>query len=375
MNKLFPTQEVGSLRKPFWLVEGLRGNVLSAEAFAEMRKWAKTVAIPEGQDPRIGKLLDGKVGDLTAQDLREVGSLFALRYLEKAGLDLVYDGEMRRVEMYEHPIRNALGFKFLGHVRSFDNKYYLKAACVDEVGLKGPYDVDEFKFVREHAKGIPKVPVTGAYTLADWSWNEYYLKKLKGWKGPEERRTAQREFGVELARKVVRPTLLALVEAGAKVIQIDEPAAGTHPDETDLVVETFNESTYGVDAKLTMHICFSDYRCLFPRVLDAKRCKQFLLEFANRDVEGIDGYKDLEYLADVDNSREVGVGVLDIHRDTIETPEKVCERILKATRILKDPSRIYVNPDCGLRTRSLDVAWQKLNAMVNGAKLARSRIG
>ncbi len=370
---LFPTQEVGSLRKPFWLVEGLRGKGISAVAEKELAHWSQTVPIHREPDPRAARLDPAGLPMLSPADLRDLGSLFGLRYLEKAGLDIVYDGEMRRVEMYEYPVRQATGFEFLGHVRSFDNKYYLKAACVGEVGLRAPYHVEEFQFIRDHAKGIPKVPVTGAYTLADWSWNEYYLNRQKGWKGRAERKAAQREFAVEIARKVVRPTLRALADAGAKILQIDEPAAGTHPDEADLVAETFNESTQGVDAKFVMHICFSDYRSLFPAVFEAKRCSQFLLEFANRDRGGIDGYEELQYFADVNDHREVGVGVLDIHRDEIETPELVAQRVLRAAKILKDPAKVYVNPDCGLRTRSLDVAWKKLTSMVEGTRLARSQ--
>ncbi len=372
---LLPTQEVGSLRKPFWLVEGARRGKLSDVAVDELEGLLRRVPFADANDPRLKSLLEGNASSIPVESLRELGSLFGLRFLESAGLDIVYDGEMRRVEMYEYPIRQATGFQFLGHVRSFDNKYYLKAAGVDAVGLRAPYHLEELSFVEQQTQRVSKIPVTGAYTLADWSWNEYYLRKQKGWKGPEQRRAAQREFTIEIARKVIRPTLKALVEKGAKVIQIDEPAAGTHPEETDLVVESFNESTVGIDAKLVMHICFSDYNCLFPGMLEAKRCRQFLLEFANRDVEGRDGYADLALFSDVNDGREVGLGVLDIHRDNIETPEKVEERILKAARYLKDPSQIYVNPDCGLRTRTLDVAWQKLVNMVRGTELARKKLG
>ncbi len=372
---MLPTQEVGSLRKPYWMVEGARGGKLSEGALRELESHLQKVPFSDASSqPFIERWRKGSAAEVSPDVVREVGSLFGLRFLETAGLDLVYDGEMRRVEMYEYPIQHSTGFRFLGHVRSFDNKYYRKAACVGEVGLKAPYHLEEFSFVKDHTQRVPKVPITGAYTLADWSWNEYYLRQQPGWKGPKERRAAQREFVVDIARKIIRPTLKALVEKGAKVLQIDEPAAGTHPEETALVVESFNESTVGIDAKLVMHICFSDYNSLFPGMLEAKNCRQFLLEFANRDVEGRDGYEDLGLFEDVNDGREVGVGVLDIHRDIIETPEIVKERILKAVHRLKDPARVYVNPDCGLRTRSLDVSWQKLVNMVKGTELAREAI-
>ncbi len=274
--------------------------------------------------------------------------------------------------MYEYPIRQMRGFRFQGHVRSFDNKYYLKAAVVDEVRLDRPYHIEEFDFVRHHAKAEPKLPITGPYTLADWSYNEYYLSRQKGWKGRGARRAAQREFVVDLARRALRPTIQALIDHGCRVVQVDEPAAGTHPDEADLVVEGFNAATEGLDAEFTMHICYSNYRDLLPKLLEAKRCRQWAWEFANRDSDGHDGYEVLKALREYGDTREVGLGVLDVHRDQVESPEVVASRIGRASEYLGDPHRIWVNPDCGLRTRSLAVARAKLESMVKGAAIARS---
>ena len=306
--------------------------------------------------------------------MRDLAALFALRFLETAGLDRVYDGEARRIEMYEYPIRQMHGFRFGGHVRSFDSKYYLKAAVTDEVRLDHPYHVDEFDFVKRHAHAEPKLPITGPYTLADWSYNEYYLARQPGWKGREARRAAQREFVVDLARRAIRPTLSALIEHGCRVIQIDEPAAGTHPDEAGIVVDGFNAATEGLDAEFTMHICYSNYADLLPALLDAKRCRQWAWEFANRDSQGHDGYAVLKALREYGDTREVGLGVVDVHRDTVELPEVVAERIGRAASYLGDPSRIWVNPDCGLRTRSLGVARAKLESVVRGAALARAAL-
>ncbi|MCI4322097.1 MAG: hypothetical protein L3K05_07325, partial [Thermoplasmata archaeon] len=72
------------------------------------------------------------------------------------------------------------------------------------------------------------------------------------------------------------------------------------------------------------------------------------------------------------DTREIGLGVVDVHRNDIETAERVADRIRRAAKILGDPSRIWVNPDCGLRTRRLEVAWQKLGSVVEGARLARA---
>ncbi|HTT73975.1 MAG TPA: hypothetical protein VMG99_07540 [Thermoplasmata archaeon] len=369
---LFPAQEIGSLAKPRWQILGQRGEPLDERARAELRDDDARLGFGAELPDARAALLAGRSRELGGEAVRDLGALFALRLLESAGLARVYDGEARRIEMYEYPIRQMRGFRFQGHVRSFDNKYYLKAAAVDEVRLDRPYHVEEFDFVRRHARAEPKLPITGPYTLADWSYNEHYLARQPGWKGRAARRSAQREFVVDLARRAIRPTLAALIEHGCRVLQIDEPAAGTHPDEADLVVEGFNAATEGLDAEFSMHICYSDYRALLPALLEAKRCAQWAWEFANRDTDQHDGYEVLKALHEYGDRRTIGLGVVDVHRDPVESPARVAERILRATRYLGDPARVWVNPDCGLRTRSLPIARAKLAATVEGAALARA---
>ena len=373
-DRLFPAQEIGSLAKPRWQLLGQRGEPLDAKARAEFVEADRRLGLGADLPAARDALLADRARELGADGVRDLGALFALRYLEAAGLERVYDGEARRIEMYEYPIRQMHGFRFQGHVRSFDNKYYLKAAVTDEIRLEHPYHLEEYDFVKRHARGEPKLPITGPYTLADWSYNEYYLARQPGWKGRSARRAAQREFVVDLARRALRPTIQALVERGCRVIQIDEPAAGTHPDEASLVVEGFNAATEGIDAEFSMHICYSDYRALLPELLEAKRCRQWAWEFANRDSTGHDGYEVLSALREYGDTREIGLGVVDVHRDEVEAPELVADRIRRATGYLGDPHRIWVNPDCGLRTRSLPVARAKLEAVVAGATLARNAI-
>jgi 5-methyltetrahydropteroyltriglutamate--homocysteine methyltransferase len=373
-DRLFPAQEIGSLAKPRWQLLGQRGEPLDEAARADFLAWDAALGFGDAAPAARAALLAGKTRELGPEAVRDLGALFAIRYLETAGLDRVYDGEARRIEMYEYPIRQMRGFRFQGHVRSFDNKYYLKAAVTDEIRLEAPYHVEEFDFVRRHSKAVPKLPITGPYTLADWSYNEHYLARQPGWKGHAARRAAQREFVVDLARRALRPTIRALVDRGCRVVQIDEPAAGTHPDEADLVVEGFNAATEGIDAEFSMHICYSDYRDLLPKLLEAKRCRQWAWEFANRDSDGHDGYEVLKALQEYGDTREVGLGVVDVHRDAVERTDVVAERIERAAKYLGDPHRIWVNPDCGLRTRSLSVARAKLEATVAGATKARAAI-
>jgi len=369
-NKLFPTQEIGSLPKAPWLLSYLRGKNVDLSDLDHLEKWSNICKFESKKDA-----LDILTHPKTAEKekyLRELASLFGIRFLESTGLDIVYDGEANRVEMYEHAIRNATGFVFYGRVRSFDNRYYRKGACVHKVGLRLPYHVDEFKYVAKHAKKEVKVPITGPYTLAEWSFNEFYQEKLMR-KGTDFRRVkqeAKREFLLDIANELLKPNIESLVQAGAHWIQIDEPALTTRAEDVPLFVEAFNECTRGVDCKLSVHICYSNYPSLYPHVLELKNCSQFALEFANRDSGRHSAYNQLQLIKDAGDTREIGLGVVDVHVNDIEEPKIIMNRILEAARFI-EPTKIYVNPDCGLRTRAWNVAYSKLQNIVTGADLAR----
>lgn len=332
MHKYFPTQEIGSLKKPSWLLNVVKNPNISKEDKARARNDA---------------------------------ALLNIKTLEDLGLDVIYDGEVRRVEMYEEPVRYIKGFEFAGRVRSWDNKYYNKARITGEISYKQNFHSEEFKFIKENTKHDIKVPVTGAYTLADWSYDEHYKSK--------------EELVLALAKNVLRPLVKDLVKLGAKIIQIDEPAATSHPSEMDIFRQSVNESVKGINAKVVVHACFSgnDYESLAPQMPEIK-AQQYTLEFANRDSWDLGvndkerkGYHVLKLFKEYGYKGEIGIGVTDVHVDRIETPKLVRDRILYSAKALGDPAKVYVNPDCGLRTRSRTVAFEKIKAMVEGAELAR----
>ena len=368
--KLFPVQEIGSLPKAPWQIAYLRNGHPTDADLQHLSKWAKVAGFETETQTR--SVLSSPKTKETERTLREYSSLFGLRYLESAGLDIVYDGEANRIEMYEHAIRNSNGFEFYGHVRSFDNRYYRKAACITKADFRKPYHLDEFNYVKAHTKCKIKVPITGPYTLADWSFNEFYQKRLakKYSDFRKLKHEAKRELVLDIGKEIIRPNLKALVDAGADFIQIDEPALTTKPDEVNFFVEAYNEATAGINCKLSVHICYSDYRNLYPHIMELKNCSQLALEFANRGSE-THPYDMLNLLTEFGDRREIGLGVSDVHTDTIEEPELIRDRIKYASKVLDDPSRIYVNPDCGLRTRSWDVAYAKLCNIVKGAEMAR----
>lgn len=342
-EQLFITQEIGSFRKPDYL----------------SKKFHKIL----GQDEYYNL---GKKATVETLDL-----------FEKSGLEnLGVAGEMFRWEMYEHLAANVGGLEFYGMVRSFDNRYYKKGSVVSEVDRKNAFHVDELDFLLNNTKGKLKVPITGPYTMMDWSFNEHYKSRL------------------DLANAfadVVNQEVRELKKLWDKFrpnevleIQIDEPAATTHPDEMDIVVESVNRSFEGIPGiEPTIHVCYSvDYRYLYNTLHDLK-VKGLNLEYANRDkysagtdVSQRPGYADLAAFNEVNETlsekKFIGLGVTDIHVDFIEPVDLIKDRIEAAVKLVKDPSLLRINPDCGLRTRSRDTGYQKLKNMVDATKEVRN---
>jgi len=379
VDKLFPTQEIGSLAKPRWRVRGYRGEPLSKEETAEAVDWGRKLGI-ENLDALV-KLLSGRDSLNRRKAVLEWSAKYAIRFFEAAGLDIVFDGEQWRSEMYEHVIRNMAGFRFLGYVKSLDYRYFKKAACVGKPEYVKPFYLDEFVFARENTEKRVKVPFTGPYTLADWTFNEHYEKKLSGEIMDFRRRKfeAKKEFLFDLIRDVIRPEISRLVGSGAEWVQIDEPAATTNPadEEMELFVESFNETVKGFGCTFSLHNCYSNYEVLAKYACELRNCSQLALEFANRDSRqtGIGdartGYKDIELFEDCGFRGNYGLGVIDVHTDFAEPPELVRDRILHVAKVIGEPGRVYVSTDCGLRTRTWETSFQKLKNMVLGAQLAR----
>jgi len=380
------THEVGSLDKPGWRVKAYAGKKLDERDLEEARSWGERVGV-EG----YGELLDLlRSSPITAKadkgEVRRWSSRYGLRLEESAGLDVVYDGEQQRSEMYAWAVAHTDGFEWRGSVRAFDNKYYSKAAVTGPISLKEPYHSDEFAFLNDIAKAELKVPITGAYTIADWSFDEQYFTDHDMSRAHVERKAkrheARRRFIVDVARHMIRPNMESLIGLGAKWIQLDEPGGSTEPDELDLFTEAFNESVQGLDAVFSTHLCFSDYGLFFPGIEAMTACKQFAVGFANYDGrelgvtdEARPGYVVIKKFRDLPYKPALGLGVLDIHTDFIEPPALVRDRILYAVEVFGDANRIHVTPDCGLRTRSWDVAYRKLQNMVEGTQLAKRALG
>ncbi len=391
----FLVHEIGSLAKPEWRVKTKRDDPITDQDIQDAERWADELDIRDEAKPLFSLLntrtqgfTDDEKGTITSQ-----ASLFAIRLQERAGLDWVYDGEQHRSEMYRYPVTHSEGFQFRGYCRSFDNKYWNKAAVTGEPRVTEPYHTDEFDTIHQHADKPVKVPITGPYTIVDWSFDEHYLRKHLhdadihpgSPEAQDARAEARHEFVVDVARKLIRPNLEALIDEGARWIQIDEPAVTTHPDEVPLFVEAFNEATQGLtgDCRFSTHICFSDYTNLFPHVLELDGCSEFALELANRDSweKGTDrdtreGYHMLDPFAEHDIDAAVGLGAVDIHTDELEPPELVADRIRYALDVFDDdPTKVWPCTDCGLRTRSWEISYEKIKRLAEGARIVEGEYG
>jgi len=264
---------------------------------------------------------------------------------EIAGVDIIWDGEMRREEMTSYFAERIDGFKIYGEVRVWGNAYYPKPSIVGELRYRDELAINDFLYLRSITDKEIKIPITGAYTIVDWSFNEYYKTK---------------EDAVYSLAEVLNREFRELVKVGAKYIQIDEPAIPTHPEEIEIAKNAIEIMVNGVDAYIGIHMCYGDYRAIFPDVLDFK-VDQIDLEFANRNFE------DLKILKEYDYDKDLGFGCIDVHSKRIESVDEVKNAIRMALEIV-DPDKLYVDPDCGMKLLPRDVAFEKLRVMVKAVE-------
>ena len=264
-----------------------------------------------------------------------------LRLQEDLGLDLLVDGEMYRGDMTTYFAENLEGFRISGLVRSYGNRYYRKPVVVGEVRWSRPVTVEWFRYASGQTRHPVKAILTGPYTLMDWAFDEHY---------------ASRESLALALADVVRQECEALVAAGARYVQIDEPAVSVRPDEIDLAIRAMHRVTDGLRARTITHICYGDFAAIYPRLLDLP-VEQFTLELSNSALGLLDLFRTSPF------TKELGAGVLDVHHHAIETVEVVKDRIRAALGVVP-ASRLWINPDCGLKTRSPEEAEAKIRNMV-----------
>ncbi|WP_440990050.1 methionine synthase [Haloarchaeobius baliensis] len=266
---------------------------------------------------------------------------------ERAGLDVVVDGEMRRNEMVEFFAHRIEGYEFNGPVKVWGHNYFDKPSVVDDVEYDESWLVDEYEFTAAAAERPVKVPITGPYTLANWSFNEAYED--------------DEALAYDLA-DLVNEEIEKLVEAGARYIQIDEPALATTPDDHAIVGECLERIAEDIqdDVRIGLHVCYGDYSRIYPEILDYP-VDEFDLELANGDYDQLDVFTADEF------TKDLALGVVDAHVAEVESVEEIKENVRKGLEVVP-PERLVISPDCGVKLLPREVAFGKMRNMVQAVR-------
>jgi 5-methyltetrahydropteroyltriglutamate--homocysteine methyltransferase len=331
---LLPTTVVGSWPVPEWL-ERLKTDWfhsrLSTTQLGEIHDWAVTAALKDQ---------------------------------ELAGIDIVSDGELRRDNDVDHLLARIPGIDIPVTRKDFYHDYWEARVA----STPRPPEVrpglgldDDLAFTRSRTDRPVKFSFTGPFSLSRRVVDQVH-------RDPADL--------VRAIAHVLAGAAAALRDAGADLLQIDEPFLAGHPEHVGLAVEAVNIVTRDVDVPWVLHVCYGNryarplweghYDFLFPAVLDA-RVDQLALEFARK------GDEDLPVIARSGWDRAIGLGVIDVKSTAVESPELVAARIERALELVP-PERLVINPDCGLRNLPTATASAKLRAMVEGAAMVRARL-
>jgi 5-methyltetrahydropteroyltriglutamate--homocysteine methyltransferase len=274
-----------------------------------------------------------------------------IEFQDSIDTDLIVDGEQYRGDMVAFFAEEMPGFEIGGLVRSYGNRYYRKPIATGAVGRDHPVTVEWWKYAQSLTERPVKGMLTGPYTICDWSFNEYYDNR--------------RAFVLDLAR-AIRDEAVDLERAGARYIQIDEPAASTRMDELDLVIEAMRIVTEPLSAHTITHICYGDFHNAYPKMLDIP-VDQIDLEFANSEYSLLDAFGEQPF------DKYIGLGVVDVHSHMIEPVEEIADGIRRALRYLP-ANRVFIDPDCGLKTRTVGEAKKLLGHIKEAVDVVRSEL-
>lgn len=315
---LLPTTSVGSFPKPSYLVK-------ARTDFAQ-----------------------GKISVEELEQAEKRATEFWVRKQEELGVDVLVDGEMYRGDMVAFFADHLSGFEQGGLVRSYGNRYYHKPIIVGEVIWTKPITVEWWQYAQGLTSKPMKGIVTGPYTLMDWSFNEFY----------PTRHAACLALGA-----AVRKEVEALVCAGCKIVQIDEPAVSVRPDELQLAIEATKMITRDVRAYFVTHICYGDFESTYPGMLQLA-VDNFDLELSNSGLDLLRLFSKSPF------NKDISYGVVDVHTHVIEERHIAEQRLREGLKVLPLES-VWVDPDCGLKTRTAEEAEAKLERVVSSARALR----
>jgi len=336
---LFPTSLVGSYPQPDWLIDRER----LAHRFP----------------PRVRALELWRVDPAYLEQAQQDATLLAIRAQEDAGLDIITDGEMRR-ESYSNRFATALeGVDIDNPGTALDRSGHPNPVprIVGPIRRRHPVEVADLKFLRAHTDRTVKITVPGPFTMAQQAQNDYY---------------PSREAAALGYAEAVNDEVRDLFEAGADIVQLDEPYLQARPEEArSYGVAVLNRALQGITGTTAVHVCFGYAAIIHDRPegysflpeLAAARCDQVSIETAQSGL-------DCSVLAGLDG-KTIILGVLDLNDAAVETPAQIADRVRRALPYVP-AGRLVLAPDCGMKYLPRDSAAGKLAAMAGAAAQLRA---
>jgi 5-methyltetrahydropteroyltriglutamate--homocysteine methyltransferase len=338
---LFPTTLVGSYPQPEWLID--------------RKKLAGRFP------PRVRALELWRVEGSLLKEAQDDATVLAIRAQEEAGLDIITDGEIRR-ESYSNRFATALeGVDIDNPGTALDRSGHPNPVprIVGKVRRKHPVEVEDLLFLKKQTSRKTKITVPGPFTMSQQAQNDYYK--------------SEDEAAMDYAA-AVNAEIKDLFTAGADIVQVDEPYMQARPEKArQYGLRALNRALEGIEGTTAVHICFGYAAIIHQRPsgysflpeLARCPCQQVSIETAQSKL-------DCSVLTSL-SSKKIMVGCIDLSDMTVETPHKVVERIKKALRYVPKEN-VILAPDCGMKYLPRDVAFGKMKAMVDAAKMLRAEL-
>jgi 5-methyltetrahydropteroyltriglutamate--homocysteine methyltransferase len=339
---LFPTTLVGSYPQPEWLID--REKLLKS--------------LP----PRVRAQELWRIPGQFLAAAQDDATILAIKAQEEAGLDIVTDGEIRR-ESYSNRFATALEGVDLdnpGIALGRSGRPNPVPRIVGPIRRRHPVEAEDVRFLRAHTAKAIKMTVPGPFTMSQQARNDYY---------PDEEAVAM-AYAV-----AVNEEIRDLFSAGADIVQVDEPYMQAQPEKAhQFGLAALNRALEGSAGPTAVHICFGYAAIVHQRPsgysflpeLARCCCNQVSVETAQADL-------DCAVLAKLDG-KQIMVGCLDLNDMTIETPELIVARIKRALPFVP-VANVILAPDCGMKYLPREVAFGKLQAMVEAATMLRAEYG
>ena len=339
-KKLLPTTVVGSYPQPDWLVD--RKILSKGVARVRLDLW--------------------RVAEPFLEQAQDDATLLAIRDMERAGIDIVTDGEMRR-ESYSNRFATSLDGIASDKPGEIMSKAGIATAVPRVVGpirRKAPVEVRDLEFLRRNTDRKAKITLPGPFTMSRQAINEHYRD--------------DDEMVMDYAA-AVNAEVRDLEKAGADVIQLDEPWLRQDPAAAKrIAVKAINRALEGVSVPTVVHLCFG-----YAAVVSGQKPVgySFLAELAGStadqiSIEAAQPKLDLGVLKDL-APKTVMLGVIDLSDPAAEAPATVADRIRAALKHIK-ADRLVPAPDCGMKYLPRELAFAKLKALADGAALVRAEL-